>query len=307
MMSHVTQIDGWMHTCPLRAGGGLIGGLGRVGIGGSPRPPWPAGGSPTASNGSAAANWLAATSSERTRRTQFFICREWGWLAAIATLPTRPRDNRCGRKPTQFRRPTEGWLHRSLSGQPPYPSEVLGRAPCRDLAAPRLTSRCCKAPALGGGRDGPSAVDVMAARLSPGVAVRHPTRAAILEVVQAAPGHGFCELARKLGIAPGTLRHHLSVLTRSDLVRLESVGARLAILPAGERRSPAAVALLRDPELAALRDFVACHGRVHQRQISTAFPAPRTTTHHRLRRLTEVCALRAQRQGRVLFYEAAHV
>lgn len=143
----------------------------------------------------------------------------------------------------------------------------------------------------------------MAARLQAEAALQHPMRAAIAQAVQAAPGQGFCELGRRLGVAQGTLRHHLSMLARSGVLRLVPIGSRLAILPVGERRSPAVMALLCDPDLVALRDFVARHGRVCQRQVIAAFPAPRATTGHRLRRLTEAAALRVQRQGRWLFYE----
>lgn len=145
---------------------------------------------------------------------------------------------------------------------------------------------------------------MMPSRIAPEAATRHPTRAAILRAVQSAPGHGFRELGRQLCIPPGTLQHHLAVLARCRLVRLESVGSRLVILPAGERRSPALVALLREPTLAAMRDFVASRGRVHQRQIHAEFPAPRSTIGNRLKRLTDAAALRAQRQGRFMFYEA---
>jgi DNA-binding transcriptional ArsR family regulator len=156
-----------------------------------------------------------------------------------------------------------------------------------------------RAKATGGG--------LMALRMSPEAALHHPLRAAILQVVRETPGQNFLALGRRLGVAPGTLRHHLAVLTRTGLLRLEPVGSRLAILPADERRSPAVVALLCDPDLAALRDFVASRGRVYQRQIIQAFPAPRSTTNNRLKRLAAGCALRVQRQGRCLFYEAAKV
>jgi predicted transcriptional regulator len=147
----------------------------------------------------------------------------------------------------------------------------------------------------------------MATQLLAEVALQHPTRAAIVACVEAAPGLGFRELGRRIGVAPGTLRHHLSVLARSNLVRLESIGARLAVVPAGERRSPAVVACLNEPALAVLRDFVARHGRVHQRQIMAAVPAPRSTTQNRLQRLTSLQALFSERVGRRIYYQATPV
>jgi DNA-binding transcriptional ArsR family regulator len=144
----------------------------------------------------------------------------------------------------------------------------------------------------------------MAARLAVEAALQHPTRAAIVEAVQAAPGQGFRELGRRIGAAPGTLRHHLSVLSRSQVVREVSVGSRLVILPANDRRDPAMVALLVDPDLVALRDFVAGRGRVYQRQVMAEFPGPRSTIQNRLHRLVAAGALRSHRQGRIVFYEA---
>lgn len=132
--------------------------------------------------------------------------------------------------------------------------------------------------------------------------LRHPLRAAILEAVQAEPGQSLSELRRRLCLAPGTLHHHVTVLVRGKLLRLIGVGKCVAVLPAAERRCPRVLAVLRKPNMAALRDFVASRGRVHQRQIREAFPAPRSTTQYRLQRLVEAQALRAQREGRCVVY-----
>lgn len=133
--------------------------------------------------------------------------------------------------------------------------------------------------------------------------LQQPTRRALHEAVAAAPGITFRALVGAVGRPSGTVRHHLDMLLRSEVLREQRAGCALAYVLATDQRDAAQLAVLRAPGMALLRDFVANHGRVCQREVLDAFDAPRGTTQHRLKRLVQAGLVRVAAQGRHLFYE----
>ncbi|MHB1262216.1 MAG: winged helix-turn-helix transcriptional regulator [Thermoplasmatota archaeon] len=139
--------------------------------------------------------------------------------------------------------------------------------------------------------------------------VMHPRRLNLLAFVQGNPGASFREIARRTGIAPGTARHHLTVLVRSGLILERSQGntQRFFAGDAQHEDSWNTVALLRDSALACLLGWLAANPGAPQRQVIEAMQGngwSRSTTQHRLKRLAIGGAASVKMQGRLRLYSA---
>lgn len=139
----------------------------------------------------------------------------------------------------------------------------------------------------------------------------HPRRRALLESIAADPGQTFRGLARGAQIAMGVAHFHLMVLNRGRLIRIARLGAATRFFPADlDEADFARMALLREPELRLLLDWVAAHPSACQLAIVAAMGARganRSTTQHRLGRLVESGLLQRTRQGRRIHYHAPNV
>ena len=129
-------------------------------------------------------------------------------------------------------------------------------------------------------------------RLARDEVLNHPRRRLLLDFVLGDPGAGFLELARRTRIAPGTLRHHLSVLARSGWIVERRNGCTLRFFgnDGGHDDSWTHCVLMREPALAALHAWLEANPASPQGSVVQAMARQgwsRSTTQHRLGRLVQ--------------------
>lgn len=144
-------------------------------------------------------------------------------------------------------------------------------------------------------------------RLSKDQALEHPRRKAIFEYVQLHPGANFREIARNTGIAAGTVRHHLNVLGRSDIIVEHQHGSTVRLFENQARfqQNWADLVLLREPPLGQLHAWLKEHPASPQKAVLEGMDAhgwSRSTTQHRLARLVEGGLATIRLQGRLKIY-----
>jgi DNA-binding transcriptional ArsR family regulator len=130
----------------------------------------------------------------------------------------------------------------------------------------------------------------------------HPTRKKILDAVAASPGIHFQEIARRTGLALGTLRHHLRVLTESGkLTAVAQGGYRSFFLSRGTSRDVLATAgVLKAPAARTMLHGIVKAGHLSMGEVATlAGLRPATATHH-VERLEAAGLVRRQRSGRTI-------
>lgn len=135
----------------------------------------------------------------------------------------------------------------------------------------------------------------------------HPRRQALLDYVKNHPGATFREVVRANGLAAGTARHHLNVLSRGKLIVEHRHHGTLRLFENHGKFDTtwSDVVLLREPELKLVHDFVKASPELPQRRILDHFQEmgwSRSTTQHRLGRLVEGGVLKVRLQGRWKFY-----
>jgi predicted transcriptional regulator len=146
-------------------------------------------------------------------------------------------------------------------------------------------------------------------RLSKDEALEHPRRKQIFEYVQRNPGTNFREISRMTGIAAGTVRHHLNVLERSELLVEHQHGSTIRLFENHGKfdRNWSDVVLLREASLGALHAWLVEHPGSSQKAVLAGMEAlgwSRSTTQHRLARLVEGGLASIRLQGRLKIYSA---
>lgn len=146
-------------------------------------------------------------------------------------------------------------------------------------------------------------------RLSKEQALEHPRRKQIFDYVQQNPGANFREIARNTGIAAGTVRHHLNVLARSDIVAEHQHGSTVRFFENSARYQSnwADHVLLREPALGALYEWLRANPGAPQKAVLEGMEPQgwsRSTTQHRLSRLVEGGLATIKLQGRLKIYTA---
>lgn len=143
-------------------------------------------------------------------------------------------------------------------------------------------------------------------------AMDHPNRRKLYDAIQADPGIGFREVARRAGLAAGTARHHLNVLCRHGLVQEERHRFTQRFFPASIRLDPVVVArgvLLREPQLARLHAVVEANAWITQSDLIDLMAREvgwtRSTTQHRLARLVSGGLVQVRQQGRFQLHAVA--
>lgn len=143
-------------------------------------------------------------------------------------------------------------------------------------------------------------------RLTKAEALEHPRRKAIFEHIQRNPGTSFRETARTVGIAAGTVRHHLNVLERAGMVVERPHGATVRFFEQKDSDADwVSVVMLREPALKVLHDWLKLHPGSPQTGILEAMEEQgwsRSTTQHRLLRLVDSGLVAIKLQGRYKMY-----
>lgn len=133
-------------------------------------------------------------------------------------------------------------------------------------------------------------------------ALEHPRRARLLAAITAEPGLTFRQLVQSTGIPAGTVRHHLTILERCGLVRIERDGGALRHFLEGASPEDRLAVTLERRGLDRVYAFVAVHGPVNQKTILDAMPYSRSTTQHKVQRLVQRGLMELKRQGRLCMY-----
>lgn len=146
-------------------------------------------------------------------------------------------------------------------------------------------------------------------RLDMDSALEHPNRRALFDYIDENPGTTFRELIRATGLAAGTARHHLAVLTRCDVLIERPFGQTLRYFHCDQEQIGDwdAVVVLREPDLDRMYRWLLDHPDVMQREILDAAESwgwRRSTAQHRLRRLVENDLALVRHLGRSKAYRA---
>lgn len=143
-------------------------------------------------------------------------------------------------------------------------------------------------------------------RISQEEALEHPKRQVIYDYVLKAPGATFREVVRETGYATGTTRHHLTILKRSKAIMEQKYAQTLRYYENHGKYDDSwdTVALLREPELAELHEWLMANPGMNQKSIIAAFDWSRSTVQHRLNRLVDGGLAVIRPMGRQNLYEA---
>jgi predicted transcriptional regulator len=146
-------------------------------------------------------------------------------------------------------------------------------------------------------------------RLTKEQALEHPRRRRIFEYIQENPGANFREVARRTGIAAGTVRHHLNVLARSDIIVEHQHGSTVRLFEnlSKFQSNWADHVLLREPSLGELYDWLKANPGAPQKAVLEGMEPQgwsRSTTQHRLSRLVDGGLATIRLQGRLKIYTA---
>jgi predicted transcriptional regulator len=148
-------------------------------------------------------------------------------------------------------------------------------------------------------------VSILFTRMRGEDALEHPNRRSLMEHITNDPGINFRGLVRVSGIAAGTTRHHLTILVRSGLVAEQGFGSTRRFFAGSAGGGWEHKVLMREPGLRQLFDWVAANPGSTQMQVLDAMAAggwSRSTTQHRLQRLSAAGAVQVRWQGRYKRY-----
>lgn len=128
----------------------------------------------------------------------------------------------------------------------------------------------------------------------------HPVRSEILDALRDRPGIHRAALADELGLAEGTVRHHLGKLVQGGLVTASDAHGFVCYFPRGEvdlsmrRALPALTSVSARRVLHALME---APGRSNK-ELAEATGLSPSTVHHHVQRLREAGLVEARREGR---------
>ncbi len=138
----------------------------------------------------------------------------------------------------------------------------------------------------------------------------HPNRKKLYDYILNHPGGTFREVIRGTEIPAGTARHHLAILRQTNLIQEHGHKATLRYFENHGRFDDSwnTVVMLREPELKRLHKWLLKHPGSMQREIldaaGTDWGWSRSTTQHRLKRLSEEGLIDVKLQGRLKLYTA---
>lgn len=189
----------------------------------------------------------------------------------------------------------DGLPRRGLDSQDSYRSEVeplaassAGPAPPSALPGP--------APVLAAAGVGVAALAGLAlkllgplyTRLDRAKVVGHPARRALLQLLEREPGVHLEAAQRALGVGAGTLAHHVGILERAGLLRVQRAGRFRRLYPAALNGQAALRdAALRPPRSAALHKLVTEHPGVGLREAARLLGVPASSLQWHVARLEQ--------------------
>lgn len=129
--------------------------------------------------------------------------------------------------------------------------------------------------------------------------LEHDARASVYEVVDDAPGAYLSEVAEQADLPLSTVRHHIRVLEREDLVSGAKVRGKRRFYPAYETDIELAAAL-NDKPTAVVIDAVARLGTASVSDLADDLGRDPSTISHHLKRLEEDDIIVRERDGRAV-------
>lgn len=135
-----------------------------------------------------------------------------------------------------------------------------------------------------------------------------PNRRRVFDAITARPGAHVRWLSRHLGLALGTVEHHVRQLERHGLIFSHQAGRRRTYYATGQvdiQEAPLWHAL-RKPLWATLLRGLLRHEACAVTELAAAVGLPRTTASYHLRRMQEQGLVQRFRVGRESLYVACH-
>lgn len=145
-------------------------------------------------------------------------------------------------------------------------------------------------------------------RLPTGRALENKNRQKLYSYIQEAPGTTFREILRETDMPSGTARHHLDVMTRSEMIVEHRHRSTLRYFENHGMFDDDwhVVVFLREPELAKVHAWVRDNPDEFQKSLlehaESVWGWHRSTTQHRLARLVDAGLVRYRQAGRRKFY-----
>jgi predicted transcriptional regulator len=124
--------------------------------------------------------------------------------------------------------------------------------------------------------------------------LEHPTRSELFESIRQAPGERVEDVRRQLGLANGTMLHHLRVLCDKDLVRRVKQGGITRLYPAGPRITPKPYLI---PQRRMVLGAVAATPGLQQRQVATCVGMSERMVSYHIRQLVADDLIQVRRIG----------
>lgn len=146
-------------------------------------------------------------------------------------------------------------------------------------------------------------------RLTSQDVLAHPSREAIMSVVEREPGLTIQVLADRTGIARSTLAHHLRHLESHEKLRVQTEGRHAHVFPTtgayiGDEER-AKLRLLQKPETGAVARLIEERPGLTQREVAAEMGLSPATVCWHTKRLVEAGLVSAHRQGRTVQYTPA--
>lgn len=129
-------------------------------------------------------------------------------------------------------------------------------------------------------------------------ALRSETRARVLEAIKAEPGLSAREIGERTGLSRNGATHHVKILQRMGLVRVERRHRRAFVFPLGVERQVESTVVARLIENDPLVDLLLREPGLTRAQIHERLKhMPHRTRNHKLRRLLEMGAIVCRRDA----------
>lgn len=131
--------------------------------------------------------------------------------------------------------------------------------------------------------------------------LKHDTRPAIFDAIDDSPGLSLTELSEQTNVSISTLRHHLRVLEREDLIASERVRGSRRVYPAyTEPEAIELAAALNDEATAPIVNALARLNQATVSDLAEAIDRDDSTVTHHLQHLEEKGLVVRERNGRTI-------
>ncbi|WP_254841377.1 winged helix-turn-helix transcriptional regulator [Natronomonas marina] len=183
--------------------------------------------------------------------------------------------------------------------------------PVQAGGAAATSEQAMQASGAGGGSGGAASLDTLRLAASSGNLGRadtegvldQPTRAAVYEAIETAPGRSLSAIAAAVGVTKSTVEYHVDVLREAGLVAGTVVAGTRRFAPAGTDAELAGT--LRADATAAMLEAVAAEEPASVTAVAEATDRAASTVSHHLSRLAERGLVERKRAGEAVLTSLA--